>query len=406
MTALDISSANDVLKEYYSNQRVTQLTYKDAPLYAMLKKVKDFEGSSYPLPMRVADPTGRSGDFALAQANKNPSLYDKFSLTRKKNYSLASISSEAIMASASNPGAFLRLATAEIDGAMSQLKRSLSWAVHGDGSGAIGSCSSTAPTSADPSVITLANPEDIVKFEVGMILQARSGGTTRVWATTTPTAAVIAVDRDLGTFTVDVDNSGNTDTIQTGDTFNVYGDYNAMLTGVAGWIPSSTPSSAAFFGVDRTVDVSRLAGCRIASTGKPLDEALIDGARRVGRSGGAPDAAFLDFTKYAALEKTLGSRVRYQDVDVAGISFRAIEISGPQGTIKCFADRDQSVNRIELMQMSDWALYSLGEPAQILNLDGNSMLREASADAYEVRIASFSQVGCVDPGNSGVLTFS
>ncbi len=403
MAALDISSASAVLKEYYSNQRVTQLTYKDAPLYAALKKVKNFEGDSYPLPMRVSDPTGRSASFSDAQTNKNPSTYRKFSLERKKDYALASITSEAIMASASNPGAFLRLATAEIDGAMEQLKRSLSWAVHGDGSGALGSIASVS--SADPEVITLTNAEDIVKVEVGMFIQARSGATTRIFATGRATATVTTVNRDAGTFTVDVDNSGNTDTIVSGDTFNVVGDYNALLTGTAGWIPSSAPGATTFFGVDRTLDSNRLAGNRVSGTGKPLDEALIDGARRAGREGGAPDMAFMDFSKYAALEKTLGARVRYSDINIAGISFRAIEVAGPQGTIKCLADRDQSVSRIELLQMDTWALYSLGEPVQILNLDSNSMLREASADAYEVRLASFAQLGCTNPGANTVITF-
>lgn len=31
--ALDVSSANSVLKTYYSNQRVTMMMYKDAPLF-------------------------------------------------------------------------------------------------------------------------------------------------------------------------------------------------------------------------------------------------------------------------------------------------------------------------------------------------------------------------------------
>lgn len=41
----------------------------------------------------------------------------------------------------------------------------------------------------------------------------------------------------------------------------------------------------------------------------------------------------------------------------------------------------------------------------ILDLDGNKMLREAAADAYEVRCANFSQVGCTFPGANAVMTF-
>lgn len=404
MAALDVSSASAVLKIYYSNQRVQELMYKDAPLYAMIKKIKDFEGSSYPLPMRVTNPQGRSNTFSNAQAQKVPSNFKTFQLTRASDYSLASISTEAILASESNPGAFLKLATAEIDGALESLKRSLQWALYGDGSGALAAVASVS--SANPEVITLSNVEDIVRFEVGQLLEARSGATTRVFATGVSTASVTAVDRDLGTVTVNVDNSGNTDTIVAGDTLNVVGDYNKKLTGLAGWIPATAPGATPFFGVDRSIDVTRLAGVRIASTGKPLDEALIDGARRSGREGGNPDHVFMNFSRYADLEKTLGSKIRYGEIEIGRITFKAIELPGPKGTMKIVADKDCPQDRIYGLQMDTWALYSLKEPVMIVDLDGNKMLREASADAFEVRCASYSQLGCDMPGHNFVLTFS
>ncbi len=403
MSALDTSSASAVLKQYYSNQRVQQLTYLNAPLYAMVNKVKDFYGSNYPLPMRVTNPQGRSNTFSNAQAQKTPSVYRTFTLTRASDYSLASISTEAILASETNPGAFLKLATAEIDGALDSLRRSLSWALYGDGSGSLGAVASISV--ANPAVITFSSVESIVRIEVGQLLQARLGATTRLFATGRATATVTAVDRNLGTFTVDADNSGGTSTIIAGDTVNVVGDYNAKLTGLAGWIPASAPSATLFFGVDRTVDSTRLGGVRVPSLGKPIDEALIDGARRAGRESGNPDHAFMSFDKYAELEKTLGAKIRYIDVDVAGISFRGIEVSGPQGTIKCLPDRDCPTDRIYMLQMDTIALYSLKEPVMIVDLDGNKMLRESAADAFEVRCASFSQLGIDAPGHNAVLTF-
>lgn len=403
MATLDVSSASAALKVYYSNQRMIQLTYKDAPLYAMLNKVKNFEGSSYPLPMRVTNPQGRSATFSNAQAQKTPSKYRTFQLTRVNDYSLASITTEAILASASNPGAFVRLATAEIDGALESLKRSIAFSLYGDGSGALAAVSSIS--SANPAVITLLNAEEIVKFEVGQLLQARLGGTARVFATGVNTATVAAVDRDAGTITTDVDNSGNTDTIVSGDTLNVVGDYNAKLSGLAAWIPASAPGATPFFGVDRSIDATRLGGVRVSSTGKPLDEAMIDAARRINREGGNPDYAFMSFDKWSALEKTLGSRVIYEEVDVAGIGFTAIVVNGPTGKIRCMADRDCPSNRIYLLTMDTWALYSLKEPIMIVDLDGNKMLREASADAYEVRCAFYGQMGCDAPGQNAVMTF-
>lgn len=406
MASLDVTSASSVLKTYYSNQRVTQMMYKDAPLYALLPKIKDFYGKQYPLPLRVSNPQGRSATFSNAQAQKTASNYKDFVLTRAKDYSLASIDSESWMASETNPGAFLRLATGEIDGALDSLKRSLAWSIYGDGVGTIGTAASIS--SANPAVLTLENVEDIVKFEVGQLIQVRddtSPGTTRLFATGISTATVVKVDRDAGTITTDVDNSGNTDTITVSDLIMVVGDYNIKLKGLAAWVPATAPSATAFFGVDRTVDATRLGGVRVTSTGKPLDEAYIDAARRLGREGGSPNYGFAGFTRYASLEKTLGSRVVYDDVEVAGVGFRGIKISGPNRPITVLPDRDCPENRSYLLTMESWGFYSLKEPVMILDLDGNKLLREGSADAYEIRCASFSQLGCEFPGANAVMTF-
>lgn len=403
MATLDVSSASAALKIYYSNQRMVQLTYKDCPFYAMLRKVKNFEGSSYPLPMRVTNPQGRSATFSNAQAQKQPSNYKTFQLTRKTDYSLASITTEAILASSSNPGAFVRLATAEIDGALESLKRSIAFKLYGDGSGSLGSINEPADTDT---AIQLQNPEDIVKFEVGQLVEVRNGATVRAWSTGVTSGLITKVDRDAGTFETANAYASATGTMVDGDTVNVVGDYDSALTGLAGWIPATAPTTGdSHFGVDRSVDATRLGGVRVASTGKPLDEALIDGARRINREGGSPDYAFMSFDKYAALEKTLGGRIRYEEVQIAGISFTSIVVNGPSGKIRCIADRDCPSDRIYLLTMESWALYSLKEPIMIVDLDGNKMLREASADAYEVRCAFYGQLGCNHPGSNAVLTF-
>lgn len=403
MATLDVGQATAILKEYYSNQRVTQMTYKDAPLYAMLTKVKDFSGRIYPLPMRVTNPQGRSSTFANAQSQKIGSNYKEFSLVRAKDYSLASISSEAIMASENDAGAFLRLATAEIDGALDSLKRALGWAIYGDGSGAIGTIASYSLVGGF-AVIALSQVEDVVKFEIGQTLEVRSGATLRSFSTGVSITQVSKVDRDQGIVTLAAISITGSD-IVANDTTNVVGDYNTKLTGLAGWLPKTTPTSALFFGVDRTADATRLGGVRNSAIGKPMDEALIDAARRAGREGGSPDYGFLGFSRYAQLEKTLGSRVIYSDVEVAGVGFRGIEISGPNGKIVIMPDRDCPENTGYLLQMDTFALYSLKEPVMILDMDGNKMLRESSADAYEIRCATFSQLGCTFPGANVVISF-
>lgn len=404
MATLDTTSAAAILKEYYSKQRVEQLTYKDAPLYAMLAKHKDFFGSSYPLPLRLTNPQGASATFSNAQAQKQPSSYKKFQLTRVKDYSLASIETEAMLASESNPGAFLQLATAEIDGALETMKRRLGWAIYGDGSGSIGTVSAE-PAVDTTTVITLSDVEDIVKFEVGQTVQVRSGATVRLFDTGVSSGLVSKVNRDSGVVTINTAYTAN-GTIAANDTINIVGDYNAKISGLAAWVPSTAPGATAFFSVDRSVDATRLGGVRVTSTGKPIEEALIDAARRVGREGiGNPDYVFSGFSRYASLEKSLGSKIRYKDVEVAGIGFRGIEISGPQGTMTVLPDRDCPEDKMYMLDMSSWGLYSLKEPIMLLDQDGNKMLRESTADALEIRVGGYFQMGCVSPGSNAVLVF-
>jgi len=404
MATLDVTSAEAILKEYYTNQRVTQLTYKDCPFYALLPKHKDFFGDSYPLPMRVTNPQGASNTFSNAQNQKTASNYKKFSLTRVRDYSLASISTEAMLASENNAGAFLQLATAEIDGAIETMKRRMGWSLYGNGSGSIGAIAAE-PTVAGTTTVTFVNVEDIVKIEVGQTIQFRSGATVRTYDGAISSGLVSAVNRDTGAFTIAVAYTASGD-IAANDTCNVVGDYNAKLSGLAAWVPSTAPTSSPFFGVDRSIDTTRLGGIRVASSGKPIEEALVDGARRVGREGlGNPDYVFTGFSRYASLDKSLGSKVRYKDVEVAGISFRGIEVSGPQGTMTVIPDRDCPEDKMYLIDMSSWGLFSLKEPIMLLNQDGNKMLREATADSLEARVGGYFQVGNTSPGSNAVLTF-
>jgi len=51
-----------------------------------------------------------------------------------------------------------------------------------------------------------------------------------------------------------------------------------------------------------------------------------------------------------------------------------------------------------MLQMDVWKLYSLGKAPKILDSDGLKFLRESSADAVEVRVGYYAQLGCRGPG--------
>lgn len=406
MSAFDLTAADSILKEYYTKDQVESMVYKNAPLMAMLKKMTEFTGKSLPIPINITTPQGRSATFSNAVAQKTGSVYKDFNITRAKDYALASIDTETLLASESDAGAFLRAATSEIDGAINSLKRSLAWSLYGDGSGAIAQVASSSDAN---NTITLLSADDVVKFEVGQTLvvySAKSSGSQRNYDGSNTSLTVLSVDRDSGIIGVN-ENITSSKTIAANDYIFVAGDRGLKLKGLDAWLPSAAPSvSENFFGVDRSVDATRLAGIRVSGVNKPMDEACIDIARRIGREGGLPDTMVTSFTNYASLEKTLGARVKYVDVKVGNIGFSAIEITGPKGKIVVVPDQDCPNAASYMLQLDTWKLYSLGEPVILQDLDGNRMLRESSSDAYEVRASSYSQLGCAAPGWNGRLAHS
>jgi hypothetical protein len=131
----------------------------------------------------------------------------------------------------------------------------------------------------------------------------------------------------------------------------------------------------------------------------PIEEALIAAASRVAREGGRPDHCFMNYSEYADLEKALGSKVQYVDLKVnADIGFRGIVVNGPRGPIKCIPDQNCPGGRAFMLQLNVWKLYSLGKAPKILDTDGLKMLRESSADAVEVRVGYYAQLGSRAPG--------
>ena len=393
--ALDLTSFDFALKEYYTDDKVMDLVYKDNPLLALCPKREDFYGDLLPIPTIYGNPQGRSATFADAQANKTSTKGVKYNLTRVSDYGLADIDNETLLASQSNKGAWLEARTTEIDGIINSLSRSLGVAMYRDSGGSIGVTGSISTVT-----VTLSNLDEVTNFEVGMEIAAgpnKDGSSLR-----TGTATITGVDRDAGTLTTDSNWTSQITSFTAGDYLFVDGDATAKLSGLDDWIPASAPTSTAFFGVDRSVDATRLGGVRVTGTGLPIEEALINLASRIAREGGSPDYCFLNFDKYSDLEKALGSKVQYIDVKgTANIMFQGIQINGPKGVIKVMPDRNALPDVAFMVQMNTLCLYSLGKAPRVLNTDGLSMLRLGASDGLEVRWGYYAQFGVRAPGWNG-----
>ena len=407
-TVFDLTAADKALKELYAGQVVENLVYKNNPFLALVPKFTEFGGRNYPQPVIYGNSQGRSALFANAQANQTAAQVTQFLLTRATDYSIATLDNQTMLASKTDKMAFLEAAKLVVDGAIQVITNSLAASLFRTGTGSIGQINASGLSTG---IITLMNAGDVVNFELNQTLNC-SNGTTDGNAVRAAKGYVIAIDRTAGTVTVASSALGGTAATPSAWAASEYlcvdGDLNAKIKGLGAWLPTTAPTSTTFFGVDRSVDVVRLGGVRYDGSGQDIPEALIDASMLVAREGGTPDHCLVSFASYAALEKALGAKVQYVDLNgPAGVSFKGIRIHGANTEIKVVPDRSCPAKTAFLVQMDTWKLRSLGDAPQILRYgDGLEMLRVYNADSSELRCAYYAQLACNAPGWNANVSLS
>lgn len=411
---LDTTALTAVLKQKYTQRRFALLTYKKNPFYALINKITDFGGKNKVIAVRNGAPQGRGPSIAVAQGNKTSSVYNAFVLTRISDYATASITGEAIKASKGDENTLIEGLTKEIDGAIHTCMRNLAITMYRNGGGQRGKISSGSDVTTK--TITLANTADITNFEVGMTVGLSSddgtGGAGLRGANAT-TLTITSVDRDLGTLTTNA--AWNTIAGAAPGDFifqaaaGVGSDYNAMVSGLAAWLPTTAPASTdSFFGVNRFGDVTRLAGVRIVGGGADYQDTLIDAATRVVREGGSPDHVFCNPLDWAKLVKSLGAKVIYErssPIDMPEIGFKAVQVDGPEGPIKVIADLNCPLGTAYMVQLDVLNFESLGEAPMILDFDGQTILRNATSDTYDIRVGYYGNLSCEAPGWNATISW-
>jgi hypothetical protein len=324
----------------------------------------------------------------------------------------------------SNAGAFVDAAKLQIDGGFRNITNNIAFELFQDGTATRGtstSASSQAGVTAGGTVLPLSNAQEIVAFEVGMLLVASA---SRGGAPSSDTVLVTAVDRANGVVygTASAASLSSNWAIGSGAAYlsiagdipasGVTGTGNALgLSGLAAWIPKQTPASNdSFWGVNRSADPTRLAGLRYDASSYTIEEGITNALAFLNREGGKPDIAIMDFASYAALVNALGAKVSYVQVnhDEVEVAFEGIAFQSAYGRITVLADRSCPPQTCYLLTMSTFKLRSLGKVPHILKygLEGLEGLRVGNADALEIRIGYYGNLICSAPGWNCVVSLS
>lgn len=405
MAGASVASIWADLKEYMDSQEMMDLIYKTNPFYGMVKKNAGVEGKYFPQPLVVAGSAGGGANFANAQENITASVQRAFNVPTFQYFQLGQISGLGNALSASSAGAYEEGMKVEMDSAMRELTKALSIYLYRDGTGVIGTISSFTATG----VIQLATPADAYNFIPGQALQCFNSS----YALQGTGAAyyVTQVDVSTGKITISATRGGAAATPSGWDAAEFLvqqGNVNSVVAGLSAWLPATTPTSTDnFFGVNRSISPSLLAGVRYDGSNLPVEEALIDFLSLICTNGGQPDLVFMNPVSYRSVAKALQARHGYVDVVTeAGISYKAMAIESDLGKVGIISDRNCPAQTAYGLQMNTWTLGSAGKSVRVWNDDGMEYLRAPNADAIQFRLVSYSGLACSAPGWNGRCTLS
>lgn len=427
MAAVYANSSNQIaaLKELYKDDSdfMKDLVYKKNPWFAMVPKDESPDGLAgkyIPVPLIYGTPQGRSHTFSNAQGNQTAAQLASFFVYVIEDYQIVTITNLFMEQTKSNAGAFIDGAKLQMDTGFQNISNNVAFELFGSGTGSRGQIGSYSATGGSPNTlsIVLASASQIVNFEVGMTLVAcaTDGG-----ATSDDTAQITAVNRITGAITaigsdssMDSEWAVNSYLVVQGDIPTAgaagTGSYEA-LSGLAAWIPYVAPGGGDnFWGVNRSSDVTRLAGLRYDGSGYTIEEALTNALALLNREGGDPDVAIMDFASYATLINSLGAKVQYVQVkhDSVDVAFEGVRFISAYGAVTVLADRSCPSQTCYLLQLNTWKLRSLGKVPHILTygMEGLEGLRVGNADALEIRIGYYGNLTCNAPGWNMVVRLS
>jgi hypothetical protein len=426
--AIYANSSNQIaaLKELYKNDNeyMKDLVYKENPFLALVPKDESpdgFAGKYIPVPLEYGNPMGRSHNFANAQEQQTATSLVSFFVYTIQDYQLVTITNLLMEQTKSSAGAFVDAAKLQIDGGFRNITNNIAMELFGNGTATRGISSSASTQVSTAVTIPLKNIAQIVNFEVGMLLvaSATDGG-----APSSDTVTITSVDRANGIIRGTASNTSLSSNwaIGTGSAYlSIKGDLPAggatttgsflALSGLSAWLPMETPSTSDnFWGVNRSADPTRLAGCRYDASMFTIEEGMTNALAFLNREGGRPDIAIMDFVSYAALVNALGAKVQYVQIshDEVEVSFDGIMFQSAYGKVNVIADRNCPPQTCFLLQMNTWKLRSLGKVPHILTygMEGLEGLRVGNADALEIRIGYYGNLICSAPGFNCVVKLS
>ncbi len=393
----------------------------DNVAWARIKKESNFVGKD----MFVSNPLSFSGGVGSGSLpTPNVANYEGSILNSKRIYATCEVEREAIKASATDEGAFVKAMQETVKKTLESFMRNNSRQLFSDGSGILGRGKGAGPadvtgagSSGNPYIVTFAadtfkeanwEEKDLVQVVTGInAAPATDGGTAE--ATLLEVAEVVpatyqvklvGTSARLAALVLAADPLAATDAIV------MQGSYENDFTGLAK-IKSFTQAAT---GSLYNVPYQRRWSMYIKSAGAAITTALMNDVMLSvqKRSGKIPNLIVAGFVQYQKLLELFESQKRYNVEPRAKeykglISFSGVEFMSVAGPVPVVFDRFVKDDEVWFLNDNYITLHMRPGAAQWFEEDGTIFLRKNSEDAYDARYGFYGEMYII-PSFHGLLT--
>lgn len=355
------ASVLNILKESYAEKDVQNLLERNSPTLAKITKVPGY-GKYYVIPMLYSRGGGVAGDFTKLSAT-SAAANVAAKVTYGQCFSRFDISPKEHLASdnGGGDGAFIQFLREYFFASNEALRKTIAMAIFG-----MGYCE-VAPLSAVDAggkLFFTMKSYGAMGLDIGSSILFTTGpnpgGALR---NATPSTVTKIVDNGNDTVTVTVAAAYDA-AVAVGDWCELYGFRDGsgkplMFVGLRGWLPTVGSRTGAtwlsyigtdFFGLNRSVHVTRMAGQFYVNTGtEKYADMVVKGVRYARRGGGVPDMIVLNDVDFGQV---------IADVKAATSFFQ--KINGPENTGEL-----KAVNGLSSLMFafsSTWVQYVVDDP--------------------------------------------
>jgi hypothetical protein len=415
--AAAFTDATNVLKRLYADDVPLNLATRERWLLSKMTKVNDFAGDDMAIPIQVANPQAAGSNPAVAfdtafTSGTMANAYKRFLLTQYPCFNGVKLDRQAIMAARQKgKGAFVDLLQDATDGMLDELGAVASRWLYGDGTAQIGVRSGAL----SGETVTLATSGDAKNFFAGqqLVVYNGTGPSYRTIAAASGYGGiyvtVASVDEENGKFTLTTGDAAAVASFTAGDAFAPAGTTSSFQAwpGLASWLPLTTPSATLFFGVNRSLDPTRLAGVRLDnSTGSIADNIMTVAERCHVIFKGRKRVCVVKNVNFTTLSKDADGKHIYNDGQgTADIGFESIRVMTSAGAVQVYADPDCPANRGYVLDLATWKFHHMGGFPHLVDDGGGQLMQPINAsNSVLIKGALYGAPACVAPGSNGVFS--